>query len=59
MGSYEDIPENKKPEYLAGLKKIIAELHANGDTDSTVVAREISAYRSRFLQDPTRLLTFE
>lgn len=57
MGS---LREGKTPEeadrYLAGLKQIINDMRRDSVKDFISVAREIAAYRRRFLQDPSRIL---
>ncbi|KAI5301164.1 hypothetical protein KEM56_001919, partial [Ascosphaera pollenicola] len=49
-------PEEKE-QYVAGLKATITEMRKNGVKDFETVAKEITAYRRRFLQDDTRVLT--
>ncbi|RMJ27362.1 hypothetical protein PHISP_01742 [Aspergillus sp. HF37] len=57
MGS---LREGKTPEekdrYLAGLKQIINDMRRGSVKDLISVAREIAAYRRRFLEDPSRIL---
>lgn len=49
--------EEEKETYLAGLKEIINEMRRDKVKDFTTVAAEIAAYRRRFLQDPSRVLS--
>ncbi|CAG8899751.1 unnamed protein product [Penicillium egyptiacum] len=58
MGSVrEGQTEEEKEEYLAGLKEIINDLRRDKVKDFNTVASEIAAYRRRFLQDPSRVLS--
>ena len=43
--------------YLTGLKEIINEMRRDKVKDFSIVASEIAAYRRRFLQDPSRVLS--
>jgi hypothetical protein len=49
--------EEEKETYLAGLKEIINDLRRDKVKDFNTVAAEIAAYRRRFLQDPSRVLS--
>ncbi|KAJ6092566.1 hypothetical protein N7486_007855 [Penicillium sp. IBT 16267x] len=49
--------EEEKETYLAGLKEIINEMRRDKVKDFSTVAAEIAAYRRRFLQDPSRVLS--
>ncbi|CAG7919220.1 unnamed protein product [Penicillium olsonii] len=58
MGSTrEGQTEEEKETYLAGLKEIINDLRRDKVKDFNTVATEIAAYRRRFLQDPSRVLS--
>ncbi|KAJ5992768.1 hypothetical protein N7451_008492 [Penicillium sp. IBT 35674x] len=58
MGSVrEGETEEEKEKYLAGLKEIINEMRRDKVKDFSTVAAEIAAYRRRFLQDPSRVLS--
>jgi hypothetical protein len=58
MGSVrEGETEEEKETYLAGLKEIINEMRRDKVKDFSTVAAEIAAYRRRFLQDPSRVLS--
>ncbi|KXG49898.1 uncharacterized protein PGRI_058660 [Penicillium griseofulvum] len=58
MGSVrEGQTEEEKEKYLAGLKEIINDLRRDKVKDFNTVASEIAAYRRRFLQDPSRVLS--
>ncbi|OQD65645.1 hypothetical protein PENPOL_c005G01069 [Penicillium polonicum] len=58
MGSVrEGQTEEEKETYLAGLKEIINDLRRDKVKDFDTVASEIAAYRRRFLQDPSRVLS--
>ncbi|KGO38887.1 hypothetical protein PEX2_072220 [Penicillium expansum] len=58
MGSVrEGQTEEEKETYLAGLKEIINDLRRDKVKDFNTVASEIAAYRRRFLQDPSRVLS--
>ncbi|KAJ5360486.1 hypothetical protein N7517_009677 [Penicillium concentricum] len=58
MGSArEGQTEEEKEAYLAGLKEIINDLRRDKVKDFNTVASEIAAYRRRFLQDPSRVLS--
>ncbi|KAJ5836671.1 hypothetical protein N7447_002697 [Penicillium robsamsonii] len=58
MGSVrEGQTEEEKEAYLAGLKEIINDLRRDKVKDFNTVASEIAAYRRRFLQDPSRVLS--
>jgi hypothetical protein len=58
MGSTrEGQTEEEKETYLAGLKEIINDLRRDKVKDFNTVAAEIAAYRRRFLQDPSRVLS--
>ncbi|KAJ5562697.1 hypothetical protein N7535_002858 [Penicillium sp. DV-2018c] len=58
MGSVrEGQTEEEKETYLAGLKDIINDLRRDKVKDFNTVASEIAAYRRRFLQDPSRILS--
>lgn len=58
MGSArEGQTEEEKETYLDGLKAIINDLRRDKVKDFNTVASEIAAYRRRFLQDPSRVLT--
>ncbi|CAI7670646.1 unnamed protein product [Penicillium viridicatum] len=58
MGSVrEGQTEEEKEAYLAGLKEIINDLRRDKVKDFDTVASEIAAYRRRFLQDPSRVLS--
>ncbi|KAJ5759947.1 hypothetical protein N7520_007103 [Penicillium odoratum] len=58
MGSVrEGQTEEEKETYLAGLKEIINEMRRDKVKDFSTVASEIAAYRRRFLQDPSRVLS--
>lgn len=58
MGSArEGQTEEEKETYLAGLKEIINDLRRDKVKDFNTVASEIAAYRRRFLQDPSRVLS--
>jgi hypothetical protein len=46
----------ERDEYVAGLRQIINDMRRDKVKDFNTVATEITAYRRRFLQDPTRLL---
>ena len=46
--------ENAK--FMSGLRHTLQELRSNKQTDFSTVAAAISAYRSTFLQDPSRVL---
>lgn len=49
--------EEEKHKYVAGLKEIINDLRRDKVKDFNTVASEIAAYRRRFLQDPSRVLS--
>ncbi|KAJ5470322.1 hypothetical protein N7530_007679 [Penicillium desertorum] len=49
--------EEEKTKYVAGLKEIINNLRRDKVKDFNTVASEIAAYRRRFLQDPSRVLS--
>lgn len=49
--------DEEKAEYTAGLKQLLQGLREKNVNDFTTVAAEIAAYRSRYLQDPSRILT--
>ncbi|KAJ5573957.1 uncharacterized protein N7459_008384, partial [Penicillium hispanicum] len=49
--------EEEQEAYLAGLKEIINEMRRDKVKDFNTVATEIAAYRRRFLQDPSRVLS--
>ncbi|KAJ6132271.1 hypothetical protein N7471_007486 [Penicillium samsonianum] len=58
MGSVrEGQTEEEKETYLTGLKEIINDLRRDKVKDFNTVASEIAAYRRRFLQDPSRVLS--
>ncbi|CAG8418044.1 unnamed protein product [Penicillium salamii] len=58
MGSArEGQTEEEEETYLAGLKEIINDLRRDKVKDFNTVATEIAAYRRRFLQDPSRVLS--
>ncbi|KAJ5165209.1 uncharacterized protein N7500_007039 [Penicillium coprophilum] len=58
MGSVrEGQTEEEKEAYLAGLKETINDLRRDKVKDFNTVASEIAAYRRRFLQDPSRVLS--
>ncbi|KGO68852.1 hypothetical protein PITC_077930 [Penicillium italicum] len=58
MGSArEGQTEEEKETYLTGLKEIINDLRRDKVKDFNTVASEIAAYRRRFLQDPSRVLS--
>src|SRR5690348_15288968 len=46
----------EREEYVAGLKQAINDMRRDKVKDFDTVITEITAYRRRFLQDPTRLL---
>jgi CRISPR/Cas system CSM-associated protein Csm2 small subunit len=50
-----ETPEEKE-KFLEGLKEIINTMQRDQVKDFTTVAREIAAYRRRFLSDPSRIL---
>ncbi|KAK2748894.1 hypothetical protein FQN57_007177 [Myotisia sp. PD_48] len=52
----EGATEAEQEEYVTGLKQIINDLRRDKVNDLTSLAREISAYRRRFLQDDSRIL---
>jgi hypothetical protein len=57
MGSLrEGKTSEEKDRYLAGLKQIINDMRRDSVKDLISVAREIAAYRRRFLEDPSRVL---
>ena len=49
-------PEEKNA-YVSGLKRIIHNMRERRITDFNTVAQEITAYRSSFLGDSSRVLT--
>lgn len=57
MGSLREgrTPE-EKDQYIAGLKQIINDMRRDSVRDFISVAKEIAAYRRRFLEDPSRIL---
>lgn len=58
MGSVrEGQTDEEKTTYLAGLKEIINEMRRDKVKEFSTVASEIAAYRRRFLQDPSRVLS--
>lgn len=58
MGSVrEGKTDEEKESYFAGLKEIINDLRRDKVKDFNTVASEIAAYRRRFLQDPSRVLS--
>ncbi|GAD97649.1 conserved hypothetical protein [Paecilomyces variotii No. 5] len=58
MGSQrEGRTPKEKDEYIAGLKQIINDMRRDKVKDFSTVAAEIAAYRRRFLQDPSRILS--
>jgi len=46
----------ERDEYVTGLKQIINDMRRDKVKDFNIVVTEITAYRRRFLQGPTRLL---
>ncbi|PLN86377.1 hypothetical protein BDW42DRAFT_159145 [Aspergillus taichungensis] len=57
MGSLrEGKTSEEKDNYIAGLKQIINDMRRDKVKDFNTVAKEIAAYRRRFLQDPSRIL---
>ncbi|KAJ5794926.1 hypothetical protein N7457_001525 [Penicillium paradoxum] len=58
MGSVrEGKTDEERETYFAGLKEIINDLRRDKVKDFSTVASEIAAYRRRFLQDPSRVLS--
>lgn len=58
LGSVHEGKDNEEEQaYVSGLRQAITELRSKGTTDITAAASEIVAYRARFLNDPTRILT--
>jgi DNA-directed RNA polymerase specialized sigma54-like protein len=48
--------DEQKSAYIEGLKQIISDLKSRNNIDLETVAKEIVAYRSSFLGDPSRTL---
>ncbi|KAI9762457.1 MAG: Zinc finger C3H1 domain-containing protein [Chaenotheca gracillima] len=51
--------EEEKARYTSGLKQTLQELRSNQVKDFSIVAAEIAAYRSRFLEDTSRVLVLD
>jgi hypothetical protein len=49
--------QEEKESYINGLRQMISGMRDKNLRDVTTIASEIVAYRSRFLQDPSRVLT--
>ena len=60
MGSVnEGQTEAEKARYISGLRQTLQELRAQKVKDFSIVASKIAAYRSAFLQDPSRVLILD
>ena len=58
LGSvHEGTTQQEKEAYINGLKQMIAGMRDKNLRNVSQIASEISGYRSRFLADPTRILT--
>lgn len=56
-----DVPKGLTPEkrdvFVVGLRQVIQEIRGRKVTDFETVASEIAAYRARFLDDPSKILS--